>query len=140
MPQIDSLSANEFAVYLNDEVVPGVFRISGLIPFKLNLQPGTAQAEHPPFRLAKMTQRDPALPFNRWMQESLAAEPRQPRPTRTLAIVALDEGQETRRWTAREAWISEISYSDFNSASGELVEEVITIHYGSIQVTWAARA
>jgi hypothetical protein len=139
MPQIDSLSANEFAVYVDQHSVPGVFRVSGFVPFKLNVQPGAAKLDYAPLRLTKMVQRDPALPFNRWLRETLETKPEQPRPTRTLALVALDEGQETRRWTLRGAWISEIGYSDFNSASGELVEEIVTIHYQSIEVTWAAR-
>ncbi|MBN8637707.1 MAG: phage tail protein [Anaerolineae bacterium] len=137
MAQIDSLSANEFQVYLNEDVVPGVFRVSGFIPFKLEVRPGVSKVVREPFKLAKMVQRDPALPFNRWLQETLAGKQDIVRPTRTLIIVALDDGVESRRWTVTGAWISEISYSDFNSASGELVEEVVTIHFDDIQETWA---
>jgi hypothetical protein len=137
MAQIDSLSANEFQVYLNEDVVPGVFRVSGFIPFKLEVRPGVSKVVREPFKLAKMVQRDPALPFNRWLQETLAGKQDIVRPTRTLVIVALDDGVESRRWTVTGAWISEISYSDFNSASGELVEEVVTIHFDDIQETWA---
>lgn len=136
MAQIDSLSANEFQVYLNEDVVPGVFRVSGFIPFKLEVRPGVSKVVREPFKLAKMVQRDPALPFNRWLQETLAGKQDIVRPTRTLVIVALDDGVESRRWTVTGAWISEISYSDFNSASGELVEEVVTIHFDDIQETW----
>ena len=121
MAQIDSLSANEFEVHLDGERVPGVFRVSGFVPFKL----------------AKMVQRDPALPFNRWIQETLGAKEDIIRPVRSLVVVALDDGIETRRWTVSRAWISEISYSDFNTSSGELVEEVVTLHYEDIQETWA---
>ncbi len=137
MAQIDSLSANEFQVYLNEDVVPGVFRVSGFIPFKLEVRPGVSKVVREPFKLAKMVQRDPALPFNRWLQETLAGKQDIVRPTRTLVIVALDDGVESRRWTITGAWISELSYSDFNSASGELVEEVVTIHFDDIQETWA---
>ncbi|MBK8030516.1 MAG: phage tail protein [Chloroflexi bacterium] len=137
MAQIDSLSANEFQVYLNEDVVPGVFRVCGFIPFKLEVRPGVSNVVREPFKLAKMVQRDPALPFNRWLQETLAGKQDIVRPTRTLVIVALDDGVESRRWTVTGAWISEISYSDFNSASGELVEEVVTIHFDDIQETWA---
>ena len=137
MAHIDSLSANEFQVYLNEDVVPGVFRVSGFIPFKLEVKPGVTKVVREPFKLAKMVQRDPALPFNRWVQETLSAKEDIVRPLRTLVIVALDDGVESRRWTVTGAWISQISYSDFNSASGELVEEVVTIHFDDIQETWA---
>lgn len=56
--------------------------------------------------------------------------------TRTLAIVALDEGVETRRWVLRDAWISQIAYSDFDSASQALVEERLTIEHGGVEVVW----
>ncbi len=137
MAHIDSLSANEFQVYLNDDVVPGVFRVSGFIPFKLEVKPGVTKVVREPFKLAKMVQRDPNLPFNRWVQETLSAKEDIVRPLRTLVIVALDDGVESRRWTVTGAWISQISYSDFNSASGELVEEVLSIHFDDIQETWA---
>ncbi len=137
MAHIDSLSANEFQVYLNEDVVPGVFRVSGFIPFKLEVKPGVTKVVREPFKLAKMVQRDPNLPFNRWVQETLLAKEDIVRPLRTLVIVALDDGVESRRWTVTGAWISQISYSDFNSASGELVEEVLSIHFDDIQETWA---
>lgn len=137
MAQIDSLSANEFEVHLDGERVPGVFRVSGFVPFKLEVRPGMTKIVRDPFKLAKMVQRDPALPFNRWIQETLGAKEDIVRPVRSLTIVALDDGIETRRWTVSRAWISEISYSDFNTSSGELVEEVVTLHYEDIQETWA---
>ena len=137
MAHIDSLSANEFQVYLNEDVVPGVFRVSGFIPFKLEVKPGVTKVVREPFKLAKMVQRDPNLPFNRWVQETLLAKEDIVRPLRTLGIVAWDDGVEGRRWTVTGAWISQISYSDFNSASGELVEEVLSIHFDDIQETWA---
>jgi len=137
MAHIDSLSANEFQVYLNDDVVPGVFRVSGFIPFKLEVKPGVTKVVREPFKLAKMVQRDPNAPFNRWIRESVAAKADIVRPKRTLAIHAVDDEVEVRRWTLTGAWIADISYSDFNSASGELVEEVVTIHFDDIQETWA---
>jgi len=137
MAQIDSLSANEFEVHLDGERVPGVFRVSGFVPFKLEVRPGMTKIVRDPFKLAKMVQRDPALPFNRWIQETLGAKEDIVRPVRSLVVVALDDGVETRRWTVSRAWISEISYSDFNTSSGELVEEVVTLHYEDIQETWA---
>ncbi|MBE2267202.1 MAG: hypothetical protein IAE80_03160 [Anaerolinea sp.] len=131
MSQIDSLSANEFEVQLNGEKVDGVFRVSGLTPLRSD------SATHP-FQLSKMVQRDPALPFNVWLRETLAAKGAAAHPTRTLTIIALDEGVESRRWTVTGAWISEIRYSEFNSASSELVEECAIIHYGDMQMTWTS--
>ena len=33
----------------------------------------------------------------------------------------IDDGEEIRRWTIKGAWISEIAYSDFDSASSALM-------------------
>lgn len=133
---IDSLSANEFEVRLDGEVVKGVFRISGLAPFKLEVKPSLTKLMREPFKLSKMVQRDPDLPFNRWLRETVAAKDDIVRPHRTLEIAAIDDGVETRRWTINSAWISEISYSDFNSASSELIEETVTIYYDDITENW----
>jgi len=135
---IDSLSANEFEVLLDGERMQGVFRVSGLLPFKLDVKPSLTKLVRDPFKLSKMVQRDPALPFNQWLQETFAARDDIVRPTRTLEIVAVDDGHETRRWTVKEAWISEISYSDFNTGSSDLIEETVTIHYDDILVSWRA--
>jgi T4-like virus tail tube protein gp19 len=134
--QIDSLSANEFEVRLNGEKISGVFRISGLIPFKLEVKPSLTKIVREPFKLAKMVQRDPQLPFNRWLRETIAANDDIVRPTRTLEILAIDDGEETRRWIVQGAWIAEITYSDFNTASSELIEETVSIHYDDIIETW----
>ena len=135
---VDSLSANEFEVLLDGERLQGVFRVSGLLPFKLDVKPSLTKLVRDPFKLSKMVQRDPNLPFNQWLHETFASREDIVRPTRTLEIVAVDDGHETRRWTVKEAWISEISYSDFNSGSNELIEETITIHYDDIVVSWAS--
>jgi len=60
------------------------------------------------------------------------------RPTRTLTIIAQDDGVETRRWAVQEAWISQVSYSDFNTASGEMVEETLLIQYKDVEESWPA--
>ncbi len=133
---IDSLSANEFEVQLDGEVVKGVFRISGLVPFKLEVKPSMTKVVREPFTLSKMVQRDPEIAFNRWLRESVAATDDLSRPSRTLEILAIDDGEETRRWTIKGAWISEIAYSDFNTASGDLIEETVTIHYDVISERW----
>jgi hypothetical protein len=133
---IDSLSANEFEVLIDGERLQGVFRVSGMIPFKLEVKPSLTKIVRNPFKLSKMVQRDPELAFNRWIRETIAARDDIVRPTRTLAILAVDDGVETRRWTVKEAWISEISYSDFNSGSSDLIEETVTIHYDDIEEKW----
>ncbi|MCC6615051.1 MAG: phage tail protein [Anaerolineae bacterium] len=134
--QIDSLSANEFAVELDGGGVTGVFRVSGLIPFKLDVKPTLTKRVRDPFKLTKMVQRDPENPFNRWVQDTVAARDDIVRPTRQLAIVAIDDGVEVRRWLVKEAWIAEVSYSDFNSGSSELIEETLVIHYEDIEEHW----
>ena len=133
---IDSLSANEFEIQIDGERVEGVFRVIGLLPFKLEVKPSLTKLVRDPFKLSKMVQRDPNLPFNRWLRETVEAKDDIVRPHRTLEILAIDDGEETRRWTVEGAWISEISYSDFNTASSELIEETVTIHYDDITETW----
>lgn len=127
---IDSLSANEFAVELDGEAVTGVFGVSGLC--SLSLEGRTPV--HRPLVLSKMVQRDPGLPANRWVRDTLANPPA--RVTRSLAVVALDEGVETRRWVLRDAWISGVEYSDFDSGSQALVEERLTIQHGGVEEVW----
>ena len=133
---IDSLSANEFEVQLDGETVKGVFKVSGLLSFKLEVKPSLTKLVRDPFKVSKMVQRDPNMPFNRWVRETVGAKDDIVRPTRTLDILAIDDGEEIRRWTITGAWISEISYSDFNSASSDLIEETLTIHYDDISETW----
>ena len=137
---VDSLSANEFVVLLEGETVKGVFKISGLLPFKLDVKPSLTKLVRDPFKLSKMVQRDPNLPVNRWLRETIEAKEDIVRPTRTLEILAIDDGEESRRWTIKGAWISEIAYSDFNSASSDLIEETLTIHYDDIIETWQTSA
>jgi hypothetical protein len=134
---IDSLTANEFAVELDGERLSGIFRVTGLIPFKLDAR--TSSAPKPvrePFKISKMVQRDPNNPFNRWLRETTAAKADIARPTRTLAIIAVDGGVEIRRWTIKDAWISEVTYSDFDTGSGELVQEIVTIQWAEAEETW----
>ena len=134
---IDSLSANEFEVLLDGERVQGVFNVSGLLPFKLEVKPSITKLVRDPFKLSKMVQRDPDLPFNRWLRETIEAKDDIARPMRRVEILAIDDGEEIRRWIVTGAWISEISYSDFSSSSSELIEETLTLHYEDISETWA---
>jgi hypothetical protein len=50
----------------------------------------------------------------------------------------VDDGVETRCWTVKGAWISEVSYSHFNTASSEMVEETVTIQYDDLEESWPA--
>lgn len=136
---IDSLAANEFAVELDGEQVTGIFRISGFHSFKLDVKVTSAlKLQQEPFKLVKMVQRDGNNPINRWIRESIAARDDIVRPKRTLTIIALDDGVETRRWSVKNAWISQVSYSDFNSSSGEMVEETLLIQYEGVEESWPA--
>jgi phage tail-like protein len=136
---VDSLIANEFQVLINDEVMQGVFRVSGLTTFQLDPQGGeaTMERQYPPFKLIKMVQRDGNNPFNKWLRETRVTDDRT-RPRRTLTIVAIDDGVETRRWTVKGAWIREVTYSDFDTGSSEMIEEIVTVHYDDIDETWSA--
>ncbi len=136
---IDSLSANEFAVEIDGERASGIFKVTGLVSFKLDIRTTTSLKEiKEPFKIVKMVQRDSNLPFNRWLRETQAAKADIVRPTRTIAVIAIDDGVETRRWTASNAWISEVAYSEFNTGSGELIEETLTIQWETIEESWAA--
>jgi T4-like virus tail tube protein gp19 len=132
--QLDSLSANEFVVELDGQSLTGIFRISGLIPFKLDVKPAMTKLVRDPLKLVKMVQREPQNAINQWLQETVDAKEDFVRPKRTFAIVALDDGVETRRWVISNAWVAEISYSEFNTASSDLIEETITLHYEDIEV------
>jgi hypothetical protein len=134
--QIDTLAANEFAVEIDGERVTSVFRVSELVAFKLDVKPSLTKYMQEPFKIVKMLQRDPHLPFNRWVRETIAARDDIAHPKRQIAIIAVDDGVETRRWIVKGAWISEIRYSDFNSSSAELVEETLLIRYDDIEVVW----
>lgn len=129
--EVDSLSANEFAVELEGEALTGVFGVSGLCSLSLDED---GRPRHRPLVLSKMVQRGADLPANRWVRETLANP--SARVTRKLAVVALDDGVEVRRWVYRDAWISEVAYSDFDSSSEVLIEERLTIQHGGVEELW----
>ncbi len=137
---VDSLIANEFGVELDGETLTGIFRVDGLVTFKLTVSGGESSMDliHEPFRITKMVQRDGNNSFNKWLRETVNTPLGHSRPRRELAVVAVDDGVETRRWTAKGAWISQVAYSAFDSASSEMVEETVTIHYDSLEETWSA--
>jgi hypothetical protein len=134
---IDSLSAHEFQVELDGEKISSILRITGFFSFKLDVRTTTTlKTMQEPFKIVKMVQRNPDAPFNRWIRESTTAKADIMRPKRQLAILAVDNGVEIRRWTLTGAWIAEIGYSDFNSGSAELVEETLTIRFDDIEESW----
>ncbi len=139
MIAVDSLVANEFAVELDGETLTGVFRVSGLTTFKLTSHGSetTMERVREPFTLVKMVQRDGNNPFNKWLRETVTKTSGS-RPRRDITVMAVDDGVETRRWAFRGAWISEVRYSDFDSSTTEMVEEIITIHYDSLTESWPA--
>ncbi len=134
---IDSLSANEFRVEIDDEVVDGIFKIIGLTPFKLEVkQSSSLKAVKDPLQIVKMVRRDPANALNKWLRESTESQTDILRPTRTLTVVAVDDGEEVRRWLVKDAWISGVSYSEFDSGLGELLQETLTIQWESVETVW----
>ncbi len=134
---VDSLVANEFVLHINDEPVTGIFTISGLVSFKLEVKTtNQLKRMEQPFKITKMVQRDPHNIFNEWLRETFQAGADIVRPTRTLTIVAVDNGVQIRRWVVKKAWVSEVSYSDFDSGSSELIQETIRIHYDEIEENW----
>jgi hypothetical protein len=130
---VDSLVANEFEIQIDNKPMLGVFRVDGLTTFKLN---DKGERVHEPFRIIKMVQRDANNPFNSWLRETIA--PNSQRPRRTVSILAVDDGLETRRWTVKGAWIQEVTYSAFDTASHDMVEEIVTIHYDAIEEAFPA--
>ncbi len=129
---VDSLSANEFRVEINGVTATGIFGVSGLHSRSVDLEAG--KLVNRPVLITKMVQRDPDLPFNAWIRETLASPA--VKITRQLAVVAMDEGIETRRWVLKDAWISAVAYSDFDSGSDQLVEERITVQHGGVEEAW----
>ena len=134
---IDSLSANEFRVEVDGEVVNGVFKVSGLAPYKLDVKQSSAlKINKDPIEVVKMLRRDPNDVVNRWLRESIATHTDIMRVTRTVSVVAVDDGEEIRRWNIKGAWISGVSYSEFDTAKGELVEEKLTLQWEAIETLW----
>lgn len=129
---MDSLSAYEFQVEINGDIMAGVFSVRGLQVRSVDIV--NRQMVNQPLMITKMVQRDPDLPANQWTRETLANPTS--KVTRELAVVAMDEGIETRRWVFKDAWISDISFSDFDTGSQELVEERLVIHHGGVVEVW----
>lgn len=133
--QIDSLIANEFAFEIGGEAVNGVFRVSNLVTYATNED---GERIKPPFEVSKMVQRDGNNTFNQWLRETMTARNGDDKPRRDVTVVAVDDGVETRRWTAKNAWIAKVSYSDFDGGSFEMVAETYVIGYDDIEESWPA--
>jgi phage tail-like protein len=129
---LDSLSANEFHVEIEGVTATGIFGVSGIVSRSVDLSAG--RLINAPLTITKMVQQDPELPFNQWTRETIANPTT--RVTRQIAIVAMDEGQETRRWVFKDAWISDISFSDFDTSRDELVEERLVIQHHGVEEIW----
>lgn len=137
---IDSLVANEFSVEIDGAPISGVFRVIGFTPYTLPVYEssgaGSPKPETKTVMITKMVQRDPQTPFNQWLQE---AEKRGAASTRNVSIVTIDDGVETRRWTLKNCVITAVSYSDFDSASMEMVEERITLSYTEVDHRFSSK-
>lgn len=134
---VDSLSANEFHIEINGQIVTGVFAVSGLTSFELTVDDTGKPTgiKNPPLTVTKMVQQDPGLPFNAWVREAVSARG-SVLPTREISVVAMDEGVETRRWVFKNAWVSGVQFSDFDTALDYLVEEKVTIRYTEVEERW----
>ncbi len=137
---VDSLTSNEFKLEINGQTVTGVFAVTGLCSFSLKVDEGGKPIgiNYPPLVVTKMVQQDPRLPFNAWVREAVQARGTV-LPTREISVVAMDEGIETRRWVYHQAWISEVTFSDFDTALEFLIEEKITLRYSSVEEIWPNR-
>ena len=131
--EVDSLVANEFAVEIGGEVASGIFSVRGLTLYQVD---ENGKRIKPPFEITKMVQRDSDNTFNQWHRETMDSRDSDKNPTRKIAIVAIDDGVETRRWTVEDAYIASIRYTDYDTASFEMIEETYLIMYSDIKESW----
>ncbi|MDQ7024951.1 MAG: phage tail protein [Anaerolineae bacterium] len=133
--QIDSLIANEFEFHIGDNSVGGIFGVQNLVTYATDED---GKRVKPPFSVSKMVQRDGNNAFNTWLRETMDARDSDDKPRRDVTVVAVDDGVVTRRWTAKNAWIAHVSYSDFDTGSFEMIAETITIAYDDMEESWPA--
>lgn len=133
--QVDSLIANEFEFEINGVSVNGVFRVSSLVTYSAD---ANGNRNKPTFEVSKMVQRDANNVFNKWIRATMDARDSSEKPTRDVTVVAVDDGVVIRRWTAKNAWIKGVYYSDFDSGSFEMVAETVIISYDDIEEEWPA--
>ncbi len=126
--------ACDFALEIDGQRVEGIRAVRGLVAFRLDVRTTTAIRKlQEPFKITRLVQQDPQHPCDVWVNESFGAGEDIVRPARTLALLALQEGEVLRRWTVRDAWIAEVGYSDFDSKADDVLEETLTIHYKDIE-------
>ena len=133
--QLDSLIANEFEFHIGDAKVEGVFSVSNLVSYATD---DAGNRVLPAFSVSKMVQRDGNNPFNKWLRETLAVRNGGDKPRRDVMVVAVDDGVITRRWVAKNAWITKVAYSNFDSGSFEMIAETITIGYDDMEEEFPA--
>jgi hypothetical protein len=133
--QVDSLIANEFELHISGENVGGVFGVRNLITYATDAADNRVM---PPFEVSKMVQRDGNNAFNKWLRETMSARHGSDKPRRDVTVLAVDDGVVTRKWTAKNAWITKVSYSDFDSASFEMIAETIVISYDDMEEEFPA--
>jgi hypothetical protein len=133
--QVDSLIANEFEVQIGGESVGGVFGVRHLVTYATD---AAGNRVMPPFEVSKMVQRDGNAAFNKWLRETMSARNGGDKPRRDVTVLAVDDGVVTRKWTAKNAWITQVSYSDFDSGSFEMIAETIVISYDDMEEEWPA--
>ena len=126
----DSLVASEFEVFVGQDAVKGVFRVTDFVSFQLDAHGSRLK---PSFSIAKMVQHDATNAFNSWLRETTDARHSETRPTREIVLKAVDDGTVTRTWTIKGAYIVAVRYSDFNVASFDMVAETVTIAYEDIE-------
>lgn len=128
MIELDSLVGNEFEIEVDGETTTGIFRIDNFVPFQIK----DGQRVEVPFNIVKLVQRDANNALNRWIRDSTSRE----NTLRTVTVKAVDDGVVIRTWTFTNARISDVRYAGFNTASSDLIEEIITVYYDSVSETW----
>ena len=137
----EGLLARDFALEIDGQRVSGLIAIRGLVSFRLDVRTTTSIRKlQEPFKITRMLLRDPQHPCNVWVRETFEAGEDIVRPARTLTLLAPATGVETQRWTVQDAWIADVSYSDLDSSSSDVLEETLTIHYKDIEASQARDA
>jgi hypothetical protein len=131
---VDSLISSEFAVEIDGKPVTGMFRVLNLVTFKRV----SGSLMQPSFSLTKTVQHDSTLPMNVWLAENHQAVKSNGKvPTRDITIKAVDDGKVIRVWAFKGCFIDEVRYSDFDTSNFQLVEEIITISYKSMDESFS---
>lgn len=129
-----------FKLEMQGTVQKGIVRITDLAPYKSGLR-GMADNDaqslqrvftryvSPPFRIERIADYDDQSFMNQWVQDSIRARNTGADPAtkaRDLDIVLFKGTEEKLRFNIKDAWISEISYSELDRAgAGELKETLV---------------